>query len=92
MLGNGRLGHPKMPGQGMPFFTNGWTTTMNIYSQVGLVTLVGLVSKNGILIVEFANVQQERGLSKIDAVRAAAAMAGVTCLANCLAQQADASE
>jgi multidrug efflux pump len=53
--------------------TEGWTTTLNIYSQVGLVTLVGLVSKNGILIVEFANVQQERGLSKIEAVRAAAA-------------------
>src|SRR5208282_1761115 len=43
-----------------------------IYSQVGLVTLVGLVSKNGILIVEFANVQQRQGMSKIAAVRAAA--------------------
>jgi multidrug efflux pump len=52
--------------------TEGWTTTLNIYSQVGLVTLVGLVSKNGILIVEFANAQQKLGLSKIDAVRAAA--------------------
>jgi multidrug efflux pump len=52
--------------------TEGWTTTLNIYSQVGLVTLVGLVSKNAILIVEFANAQQELGLSKIDAVRAAA--------------------
>jgi multidrug efflux pump len=39
---------------------------------VGLVTLVGLVSKNGILIVEFANAQQRLGLSKIDAVRKAA--------------------
>jgi multidrug efflux pump len=48
--------------------TQGWTATLNIYSEVGLVTLVGLVSKNGILIVEFANVQQERGLSKIEAV------------------------
>src|SRR5262249_16705965 len=58
---------------GMPFgLTQGWTTTLNIYSRVGLVTLVGLVSKNGILIVEFANGQQERGLSKLDAVRAAA--------------------
>jgi multidrug efflux pump len=58
---------------GMSFkLTEGWTTTLNIYSQVGLVTLVGLVSKNAILIVEFANRQQEKGMSKIDAVRAAA--------------------
>jgi multidrug efflux pump len=62
----------KMPGQGMPFFTNGWTTTLNIYSQVGLVTLVGLVSKNGILIVQFANELQRRGMPKIKAVREAA--------------------
>jgi multidrug efflux pump len=52
--------------------TEGWTTTLNIYSQVGLVTLVGLVSKNGILIVEFANAQQALGLSKVEAVLAAA--------------------
>lgn len=43
-------------------------TTLNIYSQVGLITLVGLVSKNGILIVEFANHLQERGMEKLQAV------------------------
>jgi multidrug efflux pump len=58
---------------GMHFkLTEGWTTTLNIYSQVGLVTLVGLVSKNGILIVEFANAQQALGMSKIEAIREAA--------------------
>ncbi|HUK66681.1 MAG TPA: efflux RND transporter permease subunit [Anaeromyxobacteraceae bacterium] len=62
----------KMPNPNLPFFTNHFTTTLNVYSQVGLVTLVGLVSKNGILIVEFANKLQEQGLSKIDAVREAA--------------------
>ena len=62
----------KMPDPNTPFWTKGWTTTMNIYSQVGLVTLVGLVSKNGILIVEFANKMQLQGLGKLDAVRQAA--------------------
>jgi len=62
----------KMPNPDIPFWTKGWTTTMNIYSQVGLVTLVGLVSKNGILIVEFANKLQEQGLAKREAVHQAA--------------------
>jgi multidrug efflux pump len=43
-------------------------TTINIYSQVGLITLVGLVAKNGILIVEFANHLQEQGLTKLQAI------------------------
>ena len=62
----------KMPDPNIPFWTHGWTTTLNIYSQVGLVTLVGLVSKNGILIVEFANKLQERGRHKQEAVYEAA--------------------
>jgi len=48
-------------------------TTLNIYSQVGLITLVGLVSKNGILIVQFANHLQEEGRDKLHAVTEAAA-------------------
>jgi multidrug efflux pump len=47
-------------------------TTLNIYSQVGLITLVGLVSKNGILIVEFANHLQETGKEKLAAIIEAA--------------------
>jgi multidrug efflux pump len=47
-------------------------TTLNIYSQVGLITLVGLVSKNGILIVQFANHLQETGKAKLDAIIEAA--------------------
>jgi multidrug efflux pump len=47
-------------------------TTLNIYSQVGLITLVGLVSKNGILIVEFANQLQEMGKEKLAAIIEAA--------------------
>ena len=47
-------------------------TTINIYSQIGLITLVGLIAKNGILIVAFANELQEQGATKIAAVREAA--------------------
>ncbi|MDH4080963.1 MAG: efflux RND transporter permease subunit [Nitrospira sp.] len=47
-------------------------TTINIYSQVGLITLVGLIAKNGILIVEFANQLQTRGYSRVTAIREAA--------------------
>ena len=46
-------------------------TTLNIYSQIGLITLVGLIAKNGILIVEFANGLQEQGFAKVDAIRQA---------------------
>ncbi|MGH7720770.1 MAG: efflux RND transporter permease subunit, partial [Gemmatimonadaceae bacterium] len=46
-------------------------TTINIYSQVGLITLVGLIAKNGILIVQFANTLQERGVEKMAALREA---------------------
>ena len=62
----------KMPAPNVPFWTDGWTTTMNIYSQVGLVTLVGLIAKHGILIVEFANQRQREGVAKLEAVREAA--------------------
>ena len=47
-------------------------TTINIYSQVGFITLVGLIAKNGILIVEFANHMQRQGLNKLEAVKSAA--------------------
>ena len=47
-------------------------TTINIYSQIGLITLIGLIAKNGILIVEFANHMQEQGLDKLAAVTEAA--------------------
>jgi multidrug efflux pump len=50
-----------------------WKTSLNIYSQIGLITLVGLIAKNGILIVEFANTLQEQGVPKRDAIRRAAA-------------------
>jgi len=62
----------RMPDPNVKFWTHGWTTTLNIYSQIGLVTLVGLVSKNGILIVEFANKLQQQGHAKRQAVKQAA--------------------
>lgn len=55
----------------MPYWTDAWTTTLNIYSQVGLVTLVGLIARNGILVVEFANKMQEQGSSKLEAIQQA---------------------
>ncbi|MEX1666361.1 efflux RND transporter permease subunit [Zhongshania arctica] len=48
--------------------------TLNIYTQVGLVTLIGVISKHGILIVDFANIMQEQGLSKRDAIEEAASI------------------
>ncbi len=63
----------KMPNPQIPFpLTEAWTTTLNIYSKVGLVTLMGLIAKNGILIVEFANKLQFGGVAKLEAVREAA--------------------
>jgi multidrug efflux pump len=48
--------------------------TMNIFSNIGLVMLIGLVTKNGILIVEFANQKKSQGLNLVDAVREAAVL------------------
>ncbi|MDD3764309.1 MAG: efflux RND transporter permease subunit [Nevskiales bacterium] len=48
--------------------------TLNIYTQVGLVTLIGVISKHGILIVEFANKLQQQGLSKREAIEEAASI------------------
>ncbi|MCL4147282.1 UNVERIFIED_CONTAM: hypothetical protein GTU68_049046 [Idotea baltica] len=42
--------------------------SLNIFSQIGIIMLIGLVSKNGILIVEFANQKKAQGLSKLDAI------------------------
>jgi len=50
-----------------------FNVTMNIFSQIGIIMLIGLVSKNGILIVEFANQRKNAGMTKIEAVKYAAA-------------------
>jgi multidrug efflux pump len=49
-------------------------STLNVYSQIGLITLVGLITKHGILIVEFANQLRTEGLSALDAVHRAATL------------------
>ena len=46
--------------------------TLNLFSQIGMIMLVGLVTKNGILIVEFANQLRDTGLSKLEAIQRAA--------------------
>jgi hydrophobe/amphiphile efflux-1 (HAE1) family protein len=46
--------------------------TLNIFSEIGMIMLIGLVTKNGILIVEFANKRREAGLSKVEAILEAA--------------------
>ena len=48
--------------------------TMNIYSQIGLIMLIGLVAKNGILIVEFANQRQNAGMDKFEAIQGASVL------------------
>ncbi len=67
------LGSVPLAISGALLFTFFGFTSLNIYSQVGLITLVGLVAKNGILIVSFANHLQETGLDKLSAVIEASA-------------------
>jgi multidrug efflux pump len=59
---------------GAMLFINAGASTLNIYTQVGLVTLLGLISKHGILIVQFANELQRSGMSKMEAIVEAAAV------------------
>lgn len=56
---------------GALFFMSISGVTMNIFSQIGIIMLIGLVTKNGILIVEFANQRQDAGLSLAEAIRSA---------------------
>jgi multidrug efflux pump len=57
----------------LAFITTGFAT-INVYTQVGLVTLLGVISKHGILIVQFANELQRAGRSKREAIQEAAAV------------------
>ena len=59
---------------GALLFINLGLATLNIYTQVGLVTLLGLISKHGILIVQFANELQREGRTKLEAIEEAAAV------------------
>jgi multidrug efflux pump len=61
-----------MTGALAALYYTGWT--INVYSQIGLITLVGLITKHGILIVEFANQRQEAGLRPLEAVIEAAVL------------------
>jgi len=65
------LGSVPLALTGSLFFTFTGFTSINIYSQIGLVTLVGLIAKNGILIVQFANELQRRGKQKLEAIQEA---------------------
>jgi multidrug efflux pump len=56
---------------GALIFMYSFGITMNIFSQIGIIMLIGLVAKNGILIVEFANQRQEDGIEKLEAIREA---------------------
>jgi multidrug efflux pump len=58
---------------GALIFINLGLTSINVYTQVGIVTLMGLISKHGILIVEFANHLQQQGRSKLEAIVEASA-------------------
>ena len=54
---------------GALIFMNNNGITMNLFSQIGIIMLIGLVAKNGILIVEFANMKQQAGESKMEAIK-----------------------
>ncbi|MFH0841801.1 MAG: efflux RND transporter permease subunit [Bacteroidota bacterium] len=58
---------------GALFFMWYFDITMNIFSQIGIIMLIGLVSKNGILIVEFANQRKSAGMTKLEAIKYSAA-------------------